>query len=81
MYESRTRIKLAYKINNYTAKQQKNNRLFIPVKNTNNLKQNLKEFRVRENHSNRLYWFTLKPRAKSSPQKPLGKPLCNQTKL
>jgi len=59
----------------------RNNQLFISVKNTNNLKQNLNEFKVRENHTNNLYWFTLKPRATFSPRIPLGNPLSNQTRL
>jgi len=28
-----------------------------------------------------LYWFTLTPRTTSSPQKPLGNPLCNQNQI
>ena len=28
-----------------------------------------------------LYWFTLTPRATSSPQKPLRNPLCNQNQI
>ena len=44
----------------------------------NNLKTEFKELRVRDKHANNLYWFTLTPRATSSPQKPLGIPLCNQ---
>jgi len=28
-----------------------------------------------------LYWFTLTPKATSSPQKPLGTPLCNQNQI
>jgi len=36
------------------------------------LKQNLNEFRVRDKYTNSLYWFTLKPRATSSPQNTTG---------
>ena len=32
-------------------------------------------------YTNSLYWFTLKPRATSSSQKPLGNPLSNQYRL
>jgi len=47
----------------------------------NNLKTEIKELRVREKHTSNLYRFTLTPRATSSPQKPLGKPLCNQNQI
>ena len=33
---------------------------------------NLNEFKGTERYTNSLYWFTLKPRATSSPQNPLG---------
>jgi len=42
---------------------------------------NLKEFKGRKRYTNSLYRFTLKPRATSSPQKPLGNPLSNQHRL
>ena len=47
----------------------------------NNLKTEFKELRVRDKHTSNLYWFTLTPRATSSPQKPLGIPLCNQNQI
>jgi len=61
-----------------TAKHQKNNRLFIP---TNQQQLNLNEFKGRKRYTNSLYWFTLKPRATSSPQNPLGNPLNNQIQI
>ena len=68
-----------------TAKHQKNNwlflrnnRLFIPTKQR---QLNLKEFKGRKRYTNNLYWFTLKPRATSSPQNPLGNPLSNQLQI
>ena len=45
------------------------------------LKTEFKELRVRDKHASNLYWFTLTPRATSSPQKPLGIPLCNQNQI
>jgi len=42
---------------------------------------NLNEFKGRKRYTNSLYWFTLKPRATSSPQKQLGNPLSNQNRL
>jgi len=42
---------------------------------------NLKEFKGRKRYTNNLYWFTLKPRATSNPQKPLGNSLSNQNRL
>jgi len=42
---------------------------------------NLKEFERRKRYTNSLYWFTLKPRATSSPQNPLGNPLSNQLQI
>jgi len=42
---------------------------------------NLKEFKGRKRYTNSLYWFTLKPRVTSSPQKSLGNPLNNQNRL
>ena len=57
------------------------NRLFLSVVNKNNLKQiyvrSGKEIITQTN----LYWFTLTPRTTSSPQKPLGNPLCNQNQI
>ena len=58
-----------------TTKHQKNNRLFIPA---NQQQLNLNEFKGRKKYTNSLYWFTLKPRATSSPQNPLGNPIRNQ---
>ena len=49
----------------------RNNWLFIPVRTLNSLKTEFKELRVRDKHTSNLYWFTLTPRATSSPQKPL----------
>ena len=62
-----------------TTKHQKNNRLFIPAKQQQQL--NLNEFKGRKRYTNSLYWFTLKPRATSSPQNPLGNPLSNQLQI
>jgi len=42
--------------------------LFIPVRTLNNLKIEFKELRVRDKHTSNLYWFTLTPRATSSPR-------------
>jgi len=55
--------------------------LFLSAVYKNNLKIEFKELRVRDKHTSNLYWFTLTPRATSSPQKPLGIPLCNQNKI
>ena len=57
---------------------QKNNRLFSSAVNKNNLKQIYVRSRKERIIQTNLYWFTLTPRATSSPQKPLGNPLCNQ---
>jgi len=61
-----------------TAKHQKNNRFFIPA---NQKQLNLNEFKGKKRYTNSLYWFTLKPRATSSPQNPLGNPLSNQLQI
>ena len=49
------------------------------------IKNNLKQIYVRSGKERitqiHLYWFTLTPRATSSPQKPLGNPLCNQNQI
>jgi len=72
LQETNLGIKLAKK----QAKHQKknllflrNNRLFIPA---NQQQLNLNEFKGRKRYKNSLYWFTLKPRATSSPQNSLG---------
>ena len=59
----------------------RNNRLFLSAVYKNNLKTKFKELRVRDKHASNLYWFTLTPRATSSPQKPLSIPLCNQNQI
>ena len=59
----------------------RNNRLFLSAIYKNNLKTEFKELRVRDKHASNLYWFTLTPRATSSPQKPLGISLCNQNQI
>jgi len=59
----------------------RNNRLFLSAVYKNNLKTKFKELRVRDKHRSNLYWFTLTPRATSSPQKSLGIPLCNQNQI
>jgi len=46
--------------------------LFIPVEVKTTYKQNLKEIRAREMYTDSLYWFTLNPRATTSPHKLLG---------
>jgi len=56
----------------------RNNRLFIPA---NQQQLNLNEFKGRKRYTNSLYWFTLKLRATSSPQNPLGNPLSNQIQI
>jgi len=56
----------------------RNNRLFIPAKQQ---QLNLNEFKGRKRYTNSLYWFTLKPRATSSPYNPLGNPLSNQLQI
>jgi len=54
------------------------NRLFLSAV----IKINLKQIYVRSGKERitqaDLYWFTLTPRATSSPHKSLGNPLCNQ---
>jgi len=68
-----------YKKNNRLFCQ--NNQLFLSVVNKNNLKQiYVRSGKERITQTN-LYWFTLTPRATSSPQKPLGNPLCNQNQI
>ena len=42
---------------------------------------NLNEFKGRKRYTNSLYWFTLKPRATSSPHNPLGNPRSNQIQI
>jgi len=54
------------------------NRLFLSAVNKNNLKQIYVRSGKERITQTDLYWFTLTPRATSSPQKPLGNPLCNQ---
>jgi len=57
------------------------NRLFLSTVNKNNLKKiYVRSGKERVTQTN-LYWFTLRPRATSSPQKPLGNPLCNQNQI
>jgi len=55
--------------------------VFLSAVNRNNLKTEFKELRVRDKDTSNLYWFTLTPRATSSPQKPLGIPLYNQNQI
>ena len=68
-----------------TAKHQKNNRLFLRNNRlfilANQQQLNLNYFEGRKRYTNSLYWFTLKPRATSSPQNPLGNPLSNQLQI
>jgi len=52
--------------------------LFIPSKQQ---QLNLNEFKERKRYTSILYWFTLKPRATSSPHNPLGNPLSNQIQI
>ena len=59
----------------------RNNWLFLSAVYKNNLKIEFKELRVRDKHTSNLYWFTFTPRVTSSPQKPLGIPLCNQNQI
>ena len=79
------RNSVSQEIKHKTTKHQKNNqlflrnnRLFIPAKQQ---QLNLNEFKGRKRHTNNLYWFTLKPRATSSPQNSLGNPLSNQLQI
>ena len=68
-----------YQKNNWLFCQ--NNRLFLSAVNKNSLKQiYVRSGKERITQTN-LYWFTLTPRATSSPQKPLGNPLCNQNQI
>ena len=67
---------------------QKINWLFFPIQSVvlsavskNNLKHILKSSGKEISTQADLYWFTLIPRATSSPQKPLGIPLCNQSQI
>jgi len=68
-----------------TAKHQKNNRLFLRNNRlfipANQQQLNLNYFEGRKRYTNSLYWFTLKPRATSSPQNPLGNPLSNHLQI
>jgi len=57
------------------------NRLFLSAVNKNNLKQIYVRSRKERITQTDLYWFTLTPRATSSPQKPQGIPLCNQNQI
>ena len=57
------------------------NRLFLSAVNKNNLKQIYVRSRKERIKQTNLYWFTLTPRATSSPQKPLGNPLWNQNQI
>ena len=51
----------------------RNNRLFSSAINKNNLKHIFVRSGKERITQTDLYWFTLTPRATSSPQKPLGK--------
>ena len=57
------------------------NRLFLSAINKNNFKQIYVRSGKERITQIDLYWFTLTPRATSSPQKPLGNPLCNQNQI
>ena len=57
------------------------NRLFLSAVNKNNLKQIYVRSGKERITQTDLYWFTLTPRATTSPQKPLGNPLCNQNHI
>ena len=57
------------------------NWLFLSAVNKNNLKQIYERSRKERITQTDLYWFTLTPKATSSPQKPLGIPLCNQNQI
>jgi len=56
-------------------------RLFLSVVNKNNLKQIYVRSGKERITQTDLYWFTLTPITTSSPQKPLGIPLCNQNHI
>ena len=58
----------------------RNNRLFLSAVNKKQLKINVRSEKKRITQTD-LYWFTLTPRATSSPHKPLGNPLCNQNQI
>ena len=57
------------------------NQLFSLVVNEYNLKHILKSSGKEISTQTNLYWFTLIPRATSSPQKSLGILLCNQSQI
>ena len=57
------------------------NRLFLSAVNKNNLKQIYVRSGKERVTQTDLNWFTLTPRATSSPQKPLDNPLCNQNQI
>jgi len=85
LQETRLRIQLAKKqstkqqsTRNYNWLFLRNNRLFILAKQQ---QLNLNEFKGRKRYTNNLYRFTLKPRATSNPQNPLGNPLSNQLQI
>jgi len=59
----------------------RNNRLFLSTVNKNNLKHIYVRSGKERITQTYLYWFTLTPRATSSPQKSLGNPLCNQNQI
>jgi len=59
----------------------RNNRLFLSAVKKNNLKKIYVRSGKKRIAQIDLYWFTLTPRATSSPQKPLGNPLCNQNQI
>ena len=80
---NQVRNSVSQEIKNKTAKHQKNNRLlnnrlFIPA---NQQQLNLNAFKGSKRYKNILYWITLKPKATSSPQNPLGNPLSNQLQI
>ena len=55
--------------------------LFLSAVNKNNLKQIYVRSGKERITQKDLYWFTLTPRATSSPQKPPSNPLCNQNQI
>jgi len=59
----------------------RNNQLFLSAVNKNNLKEIFVRLGKERITQKNLYWFTLTPRATSSPQKLLGNPLCNQNQI
>ena len=57
----------------------RNNRLFLSaVNNFKKIYVRLGKERITQTD---LYWFSLTPKTTSSPQKPLGNPLCNQNQI